>query len=183
MHPHIKNDAALRKILAPRRPRSQAGGALDGERGEPSEPPGAYDLARAHDGRVEAELVGDAQDHAGVVAGSDHLTRMRHTQRERLLAQYVLLPARGSEHGGVMQRVRQGDVDRVDAGVMHQGLEVAVDALNAEALREHAPLLERAAEAGGEPRARALDHGRGDEIGRDPAETDDAPAYRGLCAA
>ena len=57
-----------------------------------------------------------------------------------------------------------------------------MDALNAEALRERTPLVERAAQAGGEPRARALDHGRGDEIGRDPAETNDAPAYRGRCA-
>src|SRR5687768_18369218 len=45
-----------------------------------------------------------------------------------------------------------------------------------EAGREHAPLVERAAQAGGEPRARALDYRRGDEIGRDPAETNDTPA-------
>jgi hypothetical protein len=126
--------------------------------------------------------VGDAQDHAGVAAGGDHFARVRHTQGEWLLTQHVLLPARGGEHGRMMQRVRQGDVDRVDARVVHQRLEVVVDALNAEALREHTSLLRRAAKAGGEPRARALDHGWGDEIGRRPAEPHDAPAYRGLCA-
>jgi hypothetical protein len=107
---------------------------------------------------------------------------VRHTQRERLLAQHVLLPACGGEHGRMMQRVRQSDVDRIDARVVHQCLEVAVDTLNAEALCERTPLVERATQTGGKPRARTLDHGRGDEIGRHPAQTDDAPAYWGLCA-
>ena len=56
-----------------------------------------------------------------------------------------------------------------------------MDALHAEALSKRAPFGERAAQAGGEPRVRALDHGRGDEIGRDPTETHEAPAYRGRC--
>src|SRR5215468_5488790 len=81
----------------------------------------------------------------------------------------------------MMQRVRQSDVDRVDVRVVHQRLEVTVHALHTEALGERAPLGERAAQAGGEPRVRALDHGRGNEIGCDPTETHEAPAYRGRC--
>src|SRR5262245_30483284 len=78
MYPYVENDAALRKVLAPRRPRFQAGSAFDGERGEPSEPPGAHDLAHMPDGGIEPKLVRDAQDHAGVAAGSDHLARVCH---------------------------------------------------------------------------------------------------------
>src|SRR4030095_5614278 len=81
----------------------------------------------------------------------------------------------------MMQRVRQGNVNRVDVRVVHQCLEVAVDALHAEALSECAPLGNRAAQAGSEPRVRALDHGRGNEISRNPTETYEAPTYRGRC--
>src|SRR5262249_36258144 len=84
-------------------------------------------------------------------------------------------------HGCMRQCVRQRDVDRVTIRVVHQGLEVAVDALHAEALGERVPLGERAAQAGREPRARVPDHGRGDEIARHPTETHKAPAYWGWC--
>src|SRR5262245_50465761 len=80
----------------------------------------------------------------------------------------------------MMQGIRQGNVDGVNAGIVRQRLDVSVDALNAETLRERAPLVERAAQAGGEPRARALDHGRCDEVGCGPAGPHDTPAYRGL---
>src|SRR5262245_8773223 len=140
MHPHVEDDAALRDVQAPRRPRSYGRGAFEGERHEPSEPPGTHDLARPHGGCVEAELMGDAQDHAGVAAGGNHLTRLRYVYGEWLLAQHVLPAACGGEHGRMMQRVRQGNVDRVDARVVHQRVEVVVDALDAEALRERAPL-------------------------------------------
>src|SRR5262245_16282205 len=79
----------------------------------------------------------------------------------------------------MMQRVWQSDVNRVDVRVVHQCLEVAMDALHAEALSEGAPLGSRAAQAGGEPRVRALDHGRSNEISRNPTETHEAPTYRG----
>src|SRR5215467_1581033 len=81
----------------------------------------------------------------------------------------------------MMQRVRQGDVDRVNVWVVHQRLDVAMNVLHAEALGERAPLGERAAHAGSEPRARTLDHSRGDEIGCGPTEPHEAPAYRGQC--
>src|SRR5262249_11953648 len=84
-------------------------------------------------------------------------------------------------HGCMRQCVRQRDVDRVTIRVVHQGLEVAVDALHAEALGERVSLGERAAQAGSEPRARVLDHGRGDEIARHPAETHETPADWGWC--
>ena len=125
--------------------------------------------------------MGDAQEDASGAAGVDHLAPLRDGHGERLLAQHGLVPACSGKHSRMMQRVRQGDVDRVDARVVYQCVEVAVDALHTEALGERAPLGERAAQAGGEPRARALDHGRGDEIGRDPTETHEAPAYRGWC--
>lgn len=123
----------------------------------------------------------DAQQDAGSVAGVNHLACLRHGHGKRLLAQHRLLPARRGQHGRMMQCVRQGDVDRVDVRVVHQGVEVAVDALHPEALGECVPLGERATQAGGEPRARVFDHGRGDEIARHPTETHEAPAYRGWC--
>src|SRR5215510_4557915 len=56
-----------------------------------------------------------------------------------------------------------------------------MNALYAEALSESTPLSKRAAQAGSELRVRALDHGRGNEISRNPTETHEAPTYRGRC--
>ena len=148
MHPDVENDAALRGVLAPRGPRPQARSALNGNRREPPESTGADDLTGTPNGRIEAELVTDAQDHASVAAGGGHLAGVRHRHRKRLLAQHMLLSSCSREHGGMMQGVRQGDVDRVEARVVHHRLEVTVNALNAETLREPVPFVERAAETG-----------------------------------
>ena len=46
--------------------RSQARGAFEGDRREPPQLSGTHDVAGTPDRRIEAELMTDAQDHAGV---------------------------------------------------------------------------------------------------------------------
>src|SRR5262249_3023915 len=94
-HPPLEQDATLPTVLTPHRRHIKARGALEGNSGEPSEPPGAHDLARPPDSCIEADLVSDAQEDASGAAGIDHLARLRDGHGERLLAQHGLVPARG----------------------------------------------------------------------------------------
>ena len=138
MHAHVKDDTTLCDVLAPRCPCSQTGGALQGKRDEPSEPPGTYDLTRPPHSRIEPDLVGDAQEHTSIAAGATisracatlmangfHTARASHA------------PRRARRHDAARSGER---VDRIDVGVMHQRSRSSCDALHAKALANARPL-------------------------------------------
>ena len=97
MHADVEYDAALRVVEPPGLARGIRRAALERHLGETPEPARAHDFARAHDRRVETDLVGDAQDDAGFTTRGDHLARVLHGHGERLFAQHVLLRARGGD--------------------------------------------------------------------------------------
>jgi len=76
----------------------------------------------------------------------------------------------------MMERVGCCDEDRIDAAGCRELGNVAIGAHAVELRGEGARLLEAASRASHQPRSGRLDDGRGDQLGDETAETDDAPA-------
>ena len=105
VHPDIENDAALRRVFAPRRAHGQAGGALQRDRREAPEASRGHNLSGASNGRIEADLMRDAQNDPGRLTGVDHVAGVRRAHGERLFAQNMFAATRRRQHSLVMHVV------------------------------------------------------------------------------
>ena len=147
----------------------------------------AFDTARHYGNGNEAARLGQGrqetgphrlhQEEAPLAGEQDQLASLRGVERKGLLAQHAFARFQAEPGIGVVARVRRGDVDDIDVGIMREINVARVMPASAKPLREVSGRLGRTGANRGQLGVRQHLQGRG-EGRRDAPGTQDPPADR-----